>query len=74
VTGETARAEELLRAAVDADPLFASGWYNLSLARRLRGDPVGEREASLRFLQTAGSTYAAEAARVRAGMGEKPAP
>ncbi len=63
--GEDAIALGFAERAVEADPTLASGWYNLGLLQRRRGDAPRARQAFTRFVETAGSDYPAEAAAVR---------
>jgi Flp pilus assembly protein TadD len=69
MTGELEAAERLLLSSVDSDPSQANAWYNLALLRASRGDLAGARAAQVRFVETAGKTYAAEADRIRAMLG-----
>jgi len=63
--GEDALALGFAERAVETKPDLASAWYNLGLVQRRRGDVARARQAFTRFVETAGSDYAAEAAAVR---------
>ncbi|HEX9243184.1 MAG TPA: hypothetical protein VF875_12140 [Anaeromyxobacter sp.] len=66
--GELDAAEGRARAAVSLDPAMASAWYTIALVAESHGEKGEARQAYERFLAAAGTTYAAEAAMVRAKL------
>lgn len=66
--GELGAALDFAQRAVEADPTCATGWYALGTIYRSRADAPRSRQAFQRFVETAGTDYAAEAAGVRAKL------